>query len=110
MWAGVALVIVVALVLAILSLPKHGRRFTETFSDEPSQVVVSEKPVPVTPAMRRQVNATLVPFVASAVTRKDPVAAWELATAAMKSRDDAGRLEAGRPAGLPLPGDPGAGA
>ena len=84
-WAGVVLVLAVALVVAILSLPEHGRRFTETFSDEPSQVVVNEKPVPVTPAMRRQVNETLVRFVATAVTRKDPIAAWELSTAAMKA-------------------------
>jgi hypothetical protein len=84
-WAGLALVLVIALVAAILSLPRHGRLLTETFSDEPSQVVVSEKPVPVTPAMRRQVNETLVRFVATAVTRKDPVAAWELSTAAMKA-------------------------
>jgi len=84
-YAGVGLVLVVALVAAILSLPEHGRRFTETFSDEPSQVVVNEKPVPVTPAMRREVNETLVPFVATAVTRKDPLAAWDLSTAAMKS-------------------------
>jgi hypothetical protein len=78
-------VLVVALVLAILALPRHGRRLTETFSDEPSQVVVSEKPVPVTPAMRRDVNEILVRFVATAVTRKDPLAAWELSTAAMKA-------------------------
>ena len=84
MWAAVALVFAVALVLAILSLPKHGRRFTETFRNEPSPVVVSDKPVPVTRAMRRRVNATLVPFVATAVTRKDPVAAWDLSTGAMK--------------------------
>ena len=77
--------VVVALVLAILALPRHGRRLTETFSDEPSQVVVSEKPVPVTPAMRRDVNEILVRFVATAVTRKDPLAAWELSTAAMKA-------------------------
>lgn len=77
--------LVSALVAAILSLPEHGRRFTETFSNEPSQVVVNEKPVPVTRAMRRQVDETLVRFVATAVTRKDPVAAWELSTAAMKS-------------------------
>ena len=83
-WAAVALVFVVALVLAILSLPKHGRRFTETFRNEPSQVVVSDKPVAVTRAMRRQVNETLVRFVATAVMRKDPVAAWDLSTRAMK--------------------------
>ena len=83
-WAAVALVFAVALVLAILSLPKHGRRFTETFRNEPSQVVVSDKPVPVTRAMRRQVNETLVRFVATAVMRKDPVAAWDLSTRAMK--------------------------
>lgn len=84
-WLACALVFVVALVVAILSLPEHGRRFTETFRDEPAQVVVSQKPVPMTPAIRRGVNATLVPFVASAVTRKDPVAAWDLATAGMKA-------------------------
>lgn len=84
-WAGVALVLLIALVVAVLSLPEHGRRFTETFRNEPSQVVVSDKPVPVTRAMRRQVNKALVPFVATAVTRKDPVAAWDLATKAMKS-------------------------
>jgi hypothetical protein len=83
-WAAVALVFAVALVLAILSLPKHGRRFTETFRNEPSPVVVSDKPVPVTRAMRRQVNETLVRFVATAVMRKDPVAAWDLSTRAMK--------------------------
>ncbi len=84
-WAGVALVLLAALGVAVLWLPEHGRRFTETFSSEPSQVVVSDKPVPVTRAMRRQVNKTLLPFVATAVTRKDPVAAWDLATKAMKS-------------------------
>jgi hypothetical protein len=78
-------VLVVALVLAILALPRHGRRLTETFSDEPTQVVVSDKPLPVTPAMRRDVNEILVRFVATAVTRKDPLAAWELSTAAMKA-------------------------
>jgi hypothetical protein len=34
--------------------------------------------------MRRQVNETLVRFVATAVMRKDPVAAWDLSTRAMK--------------------------
>jgi hypothetical protein len=84
-WIAGALVFAIALVVAIVSLPEHGRRFTETFSNEPSQVVTIDKPVRVTPAMRHQVNATLVPFVANAVTRKDPVAAWDLATASMKA-------------------------
>ncbi len=74
----------IALVLAILALPRHGQRFTETFRDEPAQVVVNDKPVPVTRAMRRQINDTLVRFVATAVTRDDPLAAWPLATASMK--------------------------
>jgi hypothetical protein len=40
---------------------------------------------PVTPRIRREVDATLTAFVRAAVTRSDPGAAWELATPALRA-------------------------
>ena len=106
-WLGVALALVVALVLAILALPRHGRIITETFSDdEPPPVVVEEKPVPMTPARRRAVSHTLVRFVATAVTRDDPLAAWDLSTRGMKAGTTRAQWAKGELPVLPYPATP----
>lgn len=106
MWLGVTLVLMAAVVLAILALPRHGRVFTETFSDEPAPVVVEDKPVPMTPARRRQVSQTLVRFVATAVTRNDPLAAWDLATPGMKAGTTRAQWARGEVPVIPYPAIP----
>jgi hypothetical protein len=105
-WLGVVLVLAVGLTFAILALPRHGRVFTETFRDEPSQVVVEDKPVPMTRARRRAVSGTLVRFVATAVTRKDPLAAWDLATRGMKAGTTRAQWARGELPVFPYPATP----
>jgi hypothetical protein len=75
-------VLVVALLTAIFKKPSR-----DTRSSAPSRgsVYVEERPVKLTPAMRREINATLNRFVPAAVLRKDTMTAYELSTPALRS-------------------------
>ena len=67
---------------------------------EPAQTVENVvDQVHLTPADRRAVNATLVAFVRTGVTRDDPAAAWDLATPAMRSSGTRKQWNARRAAG-----------
>jgi hypothetical protein len=80
-WIGIAVVVVATTVGVFLSLPEGGRKFTETFRDEPStQAAPQAPPIKLTPAARRAVTRTLVQFTDAGVARKNPGEAWELAT------------------------------
>ncbi len=45
----------------------------------PGETFAEERPVPMTPAMRRAINSTLDRFVPAAIDRRDPALAWKLA-------------------------------
>jgi hypothetical protein len=93
-----ALVVVLGVVAVILVVPAgHKARPDElggvTGKIEPPEDVAE---IPVTAAERRAVNETLRAFVATAVTRDDPAAAWRLVTPAMRTgitRDEWNRGE-----------------
>lgn len=75
-------VLVVALLTAIFKKPSR-----DTSSSAPGRgsVYVEERPVKVTPAMRREINATLNRFVPAAVLRRDTKTAYELSTPALRA-------------------------
>jgi hypothetical protein len=87
-WIGATIALVVGIVVAVFALPKDsGRHYNlEPTGTEAAQTVANVvKQVRLTAADKRAVNRTLVPFVRSGVTRKDPTAAWDLVTPAMRS-------------------------
>ena len=57
----------------------------------------------LTAADRRAVNRTLVAFVRTGVTRKDPAAAWDLVTPAMRSGVSRKQWNGGELPVLPFP-------
>jgi len=81
------LVVAVGVVLVIVLLPEgHSPRQDELGgATGPVEPVVEQAEVPVTAAERRAVNARLRAFVATAVTRDDPAAAWSLVTPEMRA-------------------------
>ena len=87
-WAGGGLVALVCLVVLAIVLPKsHGKRYQlAPTGTEPVDVnTLPARQVGVTPAIRRDVNRTLVAFVRTAVTRADSAAAWNLVTPLMRN-------------------------
>ena len=87
-WIGGGIALAVGIAVAAFALPKDsGRHYNlEPTGTEAAQTVENVvKQVRLTAAEKRAVNRTLVPFVRSGVTRKDPSAAWDLVTPAMRS-------------------------
>jgi hypothetical protein len=83
-WVAVAAVVCLGVVALVLLIPNTTGNLPDHFSNTPVQVVTNEEQVPVTPAMRRQVNALFDAFVPRAVARRDPAAAYDLVTAAFR--------------------------
>jgi hypothetical protein len=83
-------VVAVAFAVLIASLPR-GKRLADDISGTPTSAQIPEqvpqirRPVRVTPATRREVDAVLTAFVRHAVAREDPAKAWGLATPALKA-------------------------
>jgi hypothetical protein len=79
--------VVVALVAAgigLRSLPGSPARAPEHFSSEPAQLLEHVKPVTLTRADRRAIDATLERFVQEAMGRTDLTAAYRLTTANLR--------------------------
>jgi hypothetical protein len=83
-WLSIAVGIAGLVVLGVLLIPNTSGKLPEHFSNEPVQVVTSEHGVPVTAAMRREVDALFDAFVPAAVARRDPPAAFDLTTASFR--------------------------
>ncbi len=81
-WISVAAGIAGLVVLGVLLIPNTSGKLPEKFSNTPVQIVVNQKQVPVTPKMRREVDALFDAFVPAAVARRDTGAAYDLATSA----------------------------
>ena len=80
--AVVLAVLVVAVLTAIFKRPSNDRP-----SSAPSQgsTYVEDRPVKLTPEMRREINATLNRFVPAAVLRQNTDTAYELSTPALRA-------------------------
>lgn len=83
--------VAIAFAVLIASLPHGDSRLTEdiagapTDADVPEQVPQIRRPVRVTPATRREVDAVMTAFVRHAVVRDDPAKAWDLATPGLRA-------------------------
>jgi hypothetical protein len=87
-WIGAFVALVIGVVVAAIALPKDtGVHYDiEPTGTEPAQTVANALThARLTKADRRAINATLVAFVRTGVTRADPAAAWNLVTPAMRS-------------------------
>jgi hypothetical protein len=105
-WIGAGIACAVGIGVAALALPKDsGRHYNlEPTGTEPAQTVQNVvKQVRLTAAERRAVNRTLVAFIRSGVTRKDPAAVWDLVTPAMRSGVNRKQWNAGELPVLPYP-------
>jgi hypothetical protein len=81
-------VLVVFVLSAIFKRPDNSAPTTEAV---PGSVYVEDKPVKLTPQMRREINETLGRFVPAAVLRRDTMEAYELSTPNLRagaSRDE----------------------
>jgi hypothetical protein len=87
-WLGSALLLIAGVGAAALLLPKdHGVHYqlNPTGTAQPQGYLAPPKEIKVTPGERRAVNATLLAFIRTGVTRADPAAAWALSTPQMRS-------------------------
>jgi hypothetical protein len=82
-----ALALVVGVVVVIVLVPEVHKPRPDELGGVTGEIepVVEQPEIPVTSAERRKVNETLRAFVATAVTRDDPAAAWSLVTPAMRA-------------------------
>jgi hypothetical protein len=94
-WLGIALGITGLVVLGVLLIPNTSGKLPEKFSNTPVQTVVNQKQVPVTPTMRREVDALFDAFVRDAVARRDTGAAYDLATTEFHADGTRAAWEAG---------------
>ena len=80
-----ALAVVGVGALVAVLVPNYSGHTTQHFTDEPAQLVKAEHELPVAAADRRSINALLDRFVPAAVGRRDPGAAYDLATPALRA-------------------------
>lgn len=88
LWAGLFFAIAAAIAVVVVAIPRGGRDFSDEPAPDragPDPVIAQPKPLRMTPEIRREVNATLVPFVRHAVARERPEAAWDLVTPALRA-------------------------
>ena len=110
LWALPFLAVAVGLALLIASLPRENSRLTDDVVGAPSDADVQlpqiRRPVRVTPATRREVDAVLTAFVRHAVARDEPAKAWELATPALKAGQTRAEWRRGDLPVFPFPAKP----
>ena len=82
---AVAAVLAGAIAAVVALLPTSAGRQRETFSNRPAQVSRTPKQVRLSARERRAIDVVLRRFVAGAVARRDPLAAYELATPALRA-------------------------
>jgi hypothetical protein len=71
--------------VAALAIPNHSGKIVQHFTPGKPYVVKQRKQVPVRPADRRAIDRLLDRFVVAAVARRDPGAAFALATPALRA-------------------------
>jgi hypothetical protein len=79
-WAGLALAALGTTIGAFLLLPGAPPPPRETFSDEPADIYVPQKPIKLDGRARAEIGETLERFVQAGLGRRDPTAAYRLAT------------------------------
>ena len=77
---GLALTALAATVGALLLLPEPAKPPPETFSDEPADIYVPQKPIKLDRQAKREIGETLEQFVQAGLGRRDLTTAYRLAT------------------------------
>jgi hypothetical protein len=90
--------------VALLPSPKSRR--AEELEPGEAQVYTPPKTIRLTPAMRREVDATVDEFVRAAVLRRDVARAWELAAPALRIGASRSEWMRGELPVFPYPADP----
>ena len=86
-WSGLFVAVLVAGIVVVLTLPEAEPPTDRDLGGFTGRLVTVEEQteVPVTSAERRAVDRTLRAFIATAVTRDDPAASWNLVTRTMRT-------------------------
>jgi hypothetical protein len=84
-WGTAALAAIVAVGLAIGLMPRGERLAESDVATDTGPRAEALPPLQITPARRREIDRLVHRFTETAVTRRDPAAAWELASASMHS-------------------------
>jgi hypothetical protein len=87
LWSAAFVALLLAGVATVLLVPEEAPRRAQELGGATGELVTEAEPaeVPVSAAERRAVNRTLRAFIATAVTRDDPAAAWGLVTRSMRA-------------------------
>ena len=97
---GVAAVLAGAIAAAVALGPASSGHRKETFSNRPAQIYTAPKQVRLTATERRAIDAVLGRWVDGAVARRDPLAAYELSTPALRAGASRAQWKRGE---LPVP-------
>lgn len=101
----VSVLAVAAAVIEIGHLSARGTHQTETFHPGKVQTVSDSTSIYVRPADHRQINRLVKAFVADAVARRNPVAAYSLASPDLRAAATRRQWQAGDIPVLPYPAD-----
>lgn len=78
--SGLALTVLAAAIGVLFLLPQPPKPPPETFSNEPADLYVPQKPIKLDRRARREIGETLERFVQAGLGRRDLTAAYRLAT------------------------------
>ena len=94
-WIGLALTVLGTTIGAFLLLPGAPPPPPETFSDEPADIYVPQKPIKLDRHARAEIGDTLERFVQAGLGRRDPTAAYRLATPQLRGASSLGDWKRG---------------
>ncbi len=83
-WAAGGVAVAAMLAILLVFFRNTGHSYFTPFSDRPPMVLREPKHVPAAPADRQAAEQTVGAFVHTAVIRRSPERAWELATPHMR--------------------------
>src|SRR5919197_1889572 len=84
-WLGGLVVLAGVGAAALLVIPARSDHIPQRFDSQPAQLVKDERQVSLNARDRRAIDALLDRFVVDAVGRRDPGAAYYMASAAMRA-------------------------
>src|SRR5262245_50092272 len=85
LWSAGPLVVVVAVAVAVVVMPRGERAPQTALRTEAADTAPARPPLRLTPARRRETDALVRRFATQAAGRRNPAAAWNDASAAMRA-------------------------
>jgi hypothetical protein len=84
MWGAAALAAIVSIGLVVGLMPRGDRLTESDVAPDTGSTTEALAPLQITPARRREIDRLVHRFTETAVTRRDPAAAWALASTSMR--------------------------